>query len=156
MHDAGIVGSGQGLGDLPTDAQDLFHRGAPPRDPVGEGIAGEVFHDDADSRLGIDDLEDLAYERMLEACRGTRFPPQAVLRLAVAEMVRSNDLDGDSALEPRVAGEVDGTHPSLTEQLEDLVVADRLPDHGGVLTMSMSPASERAIDRLFWERDHAI
>ena len=38
-------------------------------------------------------------------------------------------VEGDQAVEARVAGLVDDTHPALAELLQDLVVTHRPPDH---------------------------
>ncbi len=55
---------------------------------------------------------------------------EAALALGVGDLLRRQDLDGDEAVQVRVAGLVDHAHPALAELLEDLVVRDGSAGHG--------------------------
>ena len=54
------------------------------------------------------------------------------LALGVGDLLRRQHLDGDEAVQVRVAGLVDHTHPALAELLEDLVVRDGASDHAAL------------------------
>jgi hypothetical protein len=61
--------------------------------------------------------------------RGVGLLQEAVLALLVPRELGRQHLEGHRPAEARVAGLVDDAHAALPEQLLDLVVLDRLPDH---------------------------
>ena len=69
--------------------------------------------------------------RVAEPCDGARLAPEPFDVLGVVGVAVVQDLDGDPAAQPAVAGAVDEGHPSGAGQLLELVAPrNQLADHG--------------------------
>ena len=73
---------------------------------------------------------------MIERRQGFRFPLEALQALAIGSELTRQDLQGNLASERRISGEIDLSHASGTELLEDLIVRDRPADQGWLLRWS--------------------
>src|SRR5205823_1529312 len=79
----------------------------------------------------FEDGDDVA---MLQPRRGPRFAVETRPRRLVGREVRRHDLDGDVAIEHRIAGAKEHAHAAASDALEDLVAADPLGlGHGRLL-----------------------
>ena len=68
---------------------------------------------------------------MIEQCGRLCFAEEASLLILIAKGIRREELQGDHALEARIFGLVDNTHPAFAELGGDLVVGDGLANHAG-------------------------
>src|SRR5213078_4508401 len=83
-----------------------------------ERLATDVLHGDVDLAADLADLVHLADALVAHPCLRAGLgdkPPDRVARVA------AHELDGDVAVEPRIAGEEHLTHTALTEEAEALV-----------------------------------
>jgi hypothetical protein len=72
---------------------------------------------------------DRADTRVIEPGGGASFLHEPHSPVVVIDVPRREELQGDGALELRILGLVDDTHPTLTDFLGDLVVRDGFADH---------------------------
>jgi hypothetical protein len=61
---------------------------------------------------------------MVERSQEPRFPLESRTAIGIRDDLWRQDLDGDLASEPRVAGTIDLSHPAGTEQALQFVSAD--------------------------------
>jgi hypothetical protein len=79
--------------------------------------------------IGLSDFIDVADTRVIQRRRCLSLSPESGLDFLFTQQVGRKELQRDRALEVRVFGLVDNTHPAFTELLGDAVVADGLTDH---------------------------
>ena len=100
---------------------DTLKRSSP--QTVGQRFSFEKLHGDEQLAAVFADFVDLADVRVIDACRGSRFAPEALpRRFVVGE--RRHRLQRDRALEARIARGVDHTHPALTQLSRNRVRPD--------------------------------
>ena len=87
--------------------------------PVSSSVAMYALSDSLPAV--VVDLED---GRVLEARDGARLAREARARLLGAAQVRMHDLDGDPAIETRVAGAIHRRHPAMADLVRDFVAID--------------------------------
>ena len=114
------------------------------QEPV-EGGAVDVLHDDEvaiGSFGGVPvDVVDRDDVGVVEGRGGPRLAGEAFPPPAAGGGVGVHDLDGHGAIEARVAGAIDDSHPSFAQLLEDLVVGDVPADHA-------EPSGVRVVRRI--------
>ena len=76
------------------------------------------------------------------------FTQEALHRLGIGARLVGQELDGHLAAEARVFGFVDHAHAAGAEARQDLVVRDRLADHGVPVSGSSSTS------RIFFDKLH--
>ena len=79
--------------------------------------------------------------------------------LGIAGKLIGQEFDGNEAMQPRVLGLVDDTHPASAQFLDDAVVRDGLPDHtrqcyGGSVGKSMNAVELASSQRVIVETRH--
>src|SRR5581483_4687183 len=82
-----------------------------------ERLPLEQLHDE----IPFADIEERADVRMIELRDRLRFSLEAKLQLRIIREIGGKDLDGDAAIEPRVARAIDLAHASGTEPRDDFV-----------------------------------
>ena len=74
--------------------------------------------------MSLADIEELADVRVIERRDGVGFAFETRAAVRIARKFFAQDLDGDDAIEPGVAGFVDLTHAPGANQGEDFVCAE--------------------------------
>jgi len=69
---------------------------------------------------------------MVQSRRGPRLTEEALLRDVVMAPFRRQELEGHAAVEVRIVGLVDHTHPAATHLGENPVVRNGLPNHSAL------------------------
>ena len=128
VDDALRMGCSQCIGDRSADLED-FRQGQPVgREDLVQALAFDQFHgEEADAlvfldRVHVDDV------RVAEAGDGLRLALESFEAARIGGEIGGEDLQGDVAVQLRVAGAVDLTHPALADEGGDLVVGEGLAD----------------------------
>ena len=124
MDDARPVGSVESRRDLDRNGERLADRDRALRQPIGERLAFEVLHDEVGCPGLFADVVQRTDMRMVELGNRAGFAIEALTRLRVGRKGRWEDLDGDGAIEPRIAGFVHLSHSTRADQRQDLVRAE--------------------------------
>jgi len=99
-----------GAGDLGRDCQRVVERQGATLDPAGQRLAIEVLHDEIRRAVLFADVVQRADVRVLELRDRARFAIEPFSELGISGERRWQDLDGDDAIETRVARLVDLAH----------------------------------------------
>jgi hypothetical protein len=150
MHDPGGVRFGEALGSLGDVGQERAQAGRLVMDPLFERDAFDQLHRDVVDRVcvgrltgtaGCDprfpDLVNGDDVGVVQRGRGARFlhePPGALL---IANEMRRQHLQRDTAAEHRVMGLIDLAHAARPEWADDLVVRDNRTRFDGALHPSL-------------------
>ena len=124
MDDAARVRRRQRIGHRNRDSQHFAEAQAVARDERVEALAPHVLHHDELGAVGRLDLVDGDDVGMVEGRGGLRFLDEAAAAIRVRQAVGGEHLDGDLAVQPRVAGAIDLAHAAGAEQVENLVGAE--------------------------------
>ncbi len=90
----------------------------------------EIGHGDEGLPVNLVNLVNSADIRVLQRCRGFRFPDKAPTAFVVRDQVGSQKLERDGTAELFVDRFVDPTHPAFPKFFEDFVMRDGLAGHG--------------------------
>ena len=130
MDDVASMGGREAMGNLYAEVDGLPDRQRPVGQHRSHSTSVEEFHDGVHSLaipLEVVNSQDV---RM----RNRRDRPDLALeagdRVLAGGHVRQQHLDGDLAVEPRVAGAVNDTHAARADHIEDLVGSDQLTNPG--------------------------
>ena len=133
MDDARAMRRVEGRRDLDRDLERLLERQRALCEPVRQRLAVEVLHDEI-RRAGLfADVVQRADVGMIELRDRAGFAVEPLAELRIGGERLREDLDGDRAIEPRVARLVDLAHPAGAEGGENFVRAEaraRLECHG--------------------------
>ena len=123
MHDARGVRLGQTLGGLMGDIGQLPHGQTACDEEVAQGHALHPFHRDERHAGLLADVVDGQDVRMIQRGGGLRFLLEPAETIGIAGHVARKDLDGNRAIEPRVARAVHLAHAPRTDGLGDFIRA---------------------------------
>ena len=141
VHDAALVRFLERQRHLQCDTQRLF-RGQPPAgETFGEGFPLNHLHHDQLRAVDLFDLVDAGDVRMAECGQQFGLAHEACTPLLVGRQLRREHLDRDLAVQGRIDGFPDHTHPAFADLLDDAVVqqlASRFDQHVDL------PASENS------------
>ena len=144
VHDAAGMGCPKGFREAVHDLEGLLQRRWLPPCVLRQGLARHVLHrDEPDRTLFPFDLVDLVDDgdaRVGEGGGCPRLAQEPGVGLLVGLHVVPQRLQGHGAVQPDVLGEVNLTHATAAEPLEDAVAPDRRADHKGSI---MDPAGGR-------------
>ena len=129
VDDAGLVGLLQARGHLRGDLERPEHVQLAPLDQRLDGLALDQLHGDEEALGALVDVVDLRDRRVIDGARGARLLEEAGLAALVPRQLGRQELERHGPAEAGVARLVDDAHAALAEQLLDLVVLDRPPDH---------------------------
>ena len=122
MHDAAIVRVGETARNLQDDVDALRQRQRLLLvDDVREIDAVGVFENDVRHPVLFTEVEHRNDIRMMQSSRRSRFGEQSIHML-----VREDRLDGDVAIDDRIARFVDNAHPASSENRDDLILPEAL------------------------------
>src|ERR1700735_1090905 len=121
MDHALAMRSLQRFANLDAHTQKLRSRHRTLLDAFRERLALQIFHDEIIGAVLPSDIVERADIGMVEArdCAGFTFEPLSNLR-SVGQMQRQN-LEGDSAIKPRIARAVHFAHSTRTDRCDDFV-----------------------------------
>ena len=122
MHDAGGVRTGDGVGNLYGDRQDLTQR-RPARREFAQRLAFHAFHGDEIDALIVADFVDRDDVGVVQRAGCLRFPDQTPAAIGAFQSVGRENLEGDHAIEARIQSLVDRPHAAGTQPRLDFVVA---------------------------------
>ena len=89
----------------------------------------DVLHDQEIAPLVLIEVVDRGDVGVIEARERLRLAPEARARRFVGDAAVGQDLDGDTPIQPQVAGKVDDAHAPGAEAAHHLEVAELLADH---------------------------
>ena len=92
--------------------------------------ADELHHDEVEAVSGLD-LVNRDDVRMVQRRGGFRFLDKPLAAGLVGHAVVREDLDGDFAVEPRIAGAIHLTHAACADEREHLIRAEARPGGQG-------------------------
>ena len=130
MNDAFGMRGIERVGNFDGERQQRVQFQRAPRDQVLQGHAIEKLHGDKRLAILLADVVDGADVGMVQRGCGLRLALKAAERLRILGDFIGQKLEGDEAVQPRVFGFVDHTHPAAAQLLDDAVVRDGLSDHG--------------------------
>jgi hypothetical protein len=148
MNDAFGMQRFQRFRNLYRDVEYRFHfEGLACLHPLFEALALQLLHDDKGMAVVVLDIVDGADVRVVQAGRRPRFAFEAVQRLAVADHVVRDELQGHMPAEAKVFSLINNAHASATDFPDDAIVGDRLADHEGPVGVMLG-RGEREVNRL--------
>ena len=112
MDDAVAMRAVERVGDLGAVADHLVGRQRAARQPAGQRLAFQVLHDEKGDAVLLADVVEHADVRVVQRPDRPRFAVEPLAQLRVVGEDRREDLDGDRAVEPGVAGPVHLSHPA--------------------------------------------
>jgi hypothetical protein len=124
VHDAALVRGRESAGDLQREVDRLARVERRPGEPRPQGLSLEELRDgvgDVALDAEIVDGEDV---RMRQGGDRLGFPLEARARFRVAREMLWQDLDRDVAIQLRVAGAIDLSHPARAQRRQNLVRAE--------------------------------
>ena len=124
MGDSGAMRAVERVGDLGGELERLIERERALLDAGGQRLALQVLHHHVAGAILIADVVECADVRMIQRCDGAGFAFEAGAQILALGDVFRQDLDGDGAVEPRVAGLVHFAHSSSADRGEDFVGAE--------------------------------
>ena len=149
VNDAARVAVVEGLGDLDADVHDLAEAQRLVADQAQQGRPADERHDEEERALVAAEVVDRHDRRVIHLGDDLRLALEALLELR-GQVARGDELDGDLAVEQRVARAVDDAHAAAPELPEDLVAVGELrADH-----RTLPTAGSRGLRR-GWRRSTA-
>ena len=121
MDDARSVRSVESRRDLDRGRKGLADRKRAVRQPIGERFAIKVLHDEVRRPGLFTDIVQCTDMRMVKLGNRAGLAIETLTELRVRRKRGVQDFDGDGAIEPRVARPVHLSHPTGTDQRQDLV-----------------------------------
>ena len=122
MDDALAVRAVERAGDLRSRRRRAWSSGnGAPGEPIGERLALEQLHHQVVDAILVADVEQRADVRVVQARDGARFALEALAAPWITATSGGQDLDGDDAIQPRVARPIDLAHSARAENGLNLV-----------------------------------
>jgi hypothetical protein len=115
---------GQGVGDVAHDGARLVHRERPGAEPGAKALAGQELHGDEWLVAVALEGEERGDVGMVQGRGGQRLALESLEALGIRRQLRSDELEGDAAVERQVHGLVDLPHAPAGDETFDPVVGD--------------------------------
>ena len=109
------IGDLEGVLNRPVDGKRPFP------EMLGKGLSFEVLHHEKVDAVLVSDVVEGADVRMLKRGDGARFALEPLTEIGVGGERSGQDLDGDEAIEPDVAGLVDLAHAAGSQRAQDFI-----------------------------------
>ena len=147
VHEAPCVGRRERPGDRGPDAGDLPRRQRPaPAQDRREVLAVDQLHDDVRAARVLAVVVHGHDVRVAERRGRLGLLAEARREVGVAQVLGSEELEGDVAAEPGVRGAIDGRHPAAAEKLDQTVAtAQDLPDLRQIVPSPWWPSRGRDV-----------
>ncbi len=124
MHDAGAVCPFEGARDLDRVAERFLDAEPLSRETLGEGRALDELHHDVVAAFVAADVVHRADMGVVQGRDDASFLLEPAAELSVGGVCFRKDLDGDAAIQPRVARAIDLAHAPRAEERIDVVRAE--------------------------------
>ncbi len=124
VDDAGVVGGGEGIGDLPRQSQRFRDWNRAMADPRREIFAVDQLHGDERPGAFASGVVDVGDVRVIQGGERPGFTGEAHDAVGVGGEGVGQDLQRDVTIELGVAGPVDLAHPAGSDRSHDLVLSD--------------------------------
>jgi hypothetical protein len=121
MNDSSAMRAVERARDLNGIADDLIDRERGAVNACLKGFTFEILHDEERRALVLADVIESADVRMIKRGNRPGFVLESLSELRIAGELGSEHLDGDDAIEPRIACLVDLAHPAATEQRQNFI-----------------------------------
>ena len=121
VHDSGVVGRGEPVGDLAREIEELARGQGPLRDQLAQGLAFHELHRHPGHGLRYADVVDGDDVGIVERGRGFGFALEPRQVRGVGSELRREHLDRHAPIEPRVARRVDFPHSACADWRQDFV-----------------------------------
>ena len=122
MDDSALVRRFEGFGDLTRDGQRLVERDWAAFQPLCQIVALDEFHHEGADAVGhVVQAVDSGDVGVIQRGEDFRFPLKPRHSFRISNEGLRQDLDGDIAIEPRVARPIHFTHPASPKGGENLV-----------------------------------
>ena len=141
MDDLPALGGGHAVGDLRGDVHDLIQGERLQLQQLVEGDAVDVLHDDVFPVVLLGDLIDGADVGVVQPRRRLGFAQETGFRIAVADGVGADALDGHIPAQPDVLGQEDLAHAALAQRAHDLEAAAEDRPSASAAAAERSPLS---------------
>ena len=137
MRYSGAMRAVERVGDLSGELERLIERQRALLDAGSQRLALHVLHHHVTGAVLAADIVEHADVRMIQRGNGAGFAFEAGAQIFAFGDVFGQDLDGDGAVEPGVAGFVHLAHAAGAERGEDLVGAEFVASVEGHLSESV-------------------
>jgi len=127
MHEPAIVSGLQCRRNLRPKPNRFIDRQPPVRQQFGERVAVDELHDQPAAAAELGELVQRCDVGMVQRGERARFAPEPCHAVGVVADVGIDDLDGDVALQHRVAGAIHLAHATRAEAAENLIPAEARP-----------------------------
>ena len=128
MDDAALVRGCHSGSDLARDVEKLGRFEWTAMNALRQRFAFAVLHDDVRCTVRFADFVDRRDVRMANGGRTARFAHETRAAIAGRQIFRAKNFERDSALQTRIAREVNRSHPTFAEYSDDLESVERLRD----------------------------
>ena len=124
MHDSGVVGRGEPVGDLAREIEELARRQRSLRDQIREGLAFHELHRHPGHGLRLADVVDGDDVGIVERGRSLGFALESRQVRGIGREIRRKHLDRHAPIEPGIARRVDFPHSACADRRQDFVGAE--------------------------------
>jgi hypothetical protein len=146
VDDALFVGVVQGVADLQRDRQGLRRRHRPGADQRPQVGPRHELHQEVEQPLGLAEVVDGDDAGVAQPGQGARLAHEALGEVRVGFVARRQELQGDGAVQPHLAGLVHLPHAAAAQQRPDLQVREE-PGQVGRFRRAGRAVWPRAIGR---------
>src|SRR6266851_2664119 len=116
---------GQAGGELARNVEELRCFQRPAADPLRKRLPLAILHDDEREAVAFTDFVDRSHVRVAD-CRGVaRLAEKTGPPVRRLQPLRMENLQRYGALQTRIAGQVNRSHPALSENPENLKAIER-------------------------------
>ena len=131
VDDASSVSGVECVGDVNRQTEQNIGVDGFSGDAILQRHPVQKLHGDERFPILFTNIKDHANIRVIQRGGSLGFSLEPGQRLRVAGHILRQEFQSDKAMQSRVLGFVDHTHPATAELLDNAVVRDGLADHGG-------------------------
>ena len=148
VHDSGVVGRGEPVGDLAGEIEELARGQGPLRDQLAQGLAFHELHRHPGHGLRYADVVDGDDVGIVERGRGFGFALEPRQVRGVGSQLRGEHLDRHAPIQSRVARRVDFPHSACADWRQDFVGPEPSTRRSHAATPEYYPARRATLRRL--------
>ena len=153
VDDAFAVGGVERVGNFDGEVEQnfCFQRGG--QRSGASASAVQKFHHDIRATVFLADIVNGANVGVIECGSGLRFTAKAFQRLRVARQFFGQEFQTDRAMQPRVLGLINHTHPAAAQLLDDSVMGNCSPNERRRIRHGANTSARQASQRRSEEED---